>query len=219
MADAGYTDKKYTMLSARMAVLSSFPGEVGSNFFWLIMNNLGLGPKKTPSPLSSHELSTLHTIKEQIVEAGLDVVETLLDFGEAATEFELGCTHWGAWASRTAGGELFSGRNLDWLANSGISRGKLITVIHPPPSENKTTHAIVGYAGLWGAITGVSEEGIVTHEAALNSKSETMDGVAWNLRVRYVMENAKTIEEGLAAWNATDNTTGMSFSIGSAYDR
>jgi len=65
----------------------------------------------------------------------------------------------------------------------------------------------------------MSAEGVVMHEASLNTRAESMDGVAWGLRIRYVMENAKTIEEGLAAWNETENTTGLTFSLGSAQDQ
>jgi hypothetical protein len=37
-----------------------------------------------------------------------------------------------AWGNRTQDGKLFSGRNLDWNANTGINKFKLVTVFHPP---------------------------------------------------------------------------------------
>ena len=59
----------------------------------------------------------------------------------------------GVWGSRTEGGRVFTGRNLDWLSDSGKSKYKLITIHHPPYGY---IHATIGWAGLWGAITGIS---------------------------------------------------------------
>jgi len=72
----------------------------------------------------------------------------------------------GVWGSRTEDSRLFTGRNLDWISNSGISKYKLITVHHP---INGHAHATVGWAGIWGAITGMSSQGITVHEANLES--------------------------------------------------
>lgn len=57
------------------------------------------------------------------------------------------------WGSRTQDSKLYTGRNLDWLSDSGISTYKLITVHHPP---NGHAHATIGWAALWGANTGMS---------------------------------------------------------------
>ena len=40
-----------------------------------------------------------------------------------------GCSNFGAWGERTAGGMLFSGRNLDWESDTGVNQNKLITVL------------------------------------------------------------------------------------------
>ena len=42
------------------------------------------------------------------------------------------CSMIGVWGSRSQGGELFTGRNLDWTHDSGINKYKMITVYHPP---------------------------------------------------------------------------------------
>jgi hypothetical protein len=51
---------------------------------------------------------------------------------------------------------LAAGRNLDWARGTGISRHKFITVYTPP---GKIAHATVGFAGLWGALAGISAKG------------------------------------------------------------
>ena len=57
----------------------------------------------------------------------------------------------GVWGSRTFEGHVYTGRNLDWLPAMGVSVYKLITVHHPPHGY---AHATIGWAGIWGAITG-----------------------------------------------------------------
>lgn len=127
----------------------------------------------------------------------------------------LTCSMFGAWGSRTEGGSLYTGRNLDWFAAIGISEHKMITVFHPPGG---IAHATVGWTAIWGAITGMSAEGLSVHEANLESNDITFRGFPWTLRLRDVMSNAHNIEEALAVWNATNNTVGFNHGIGSSAD-
>merc|ERR1712146_113122 len=41
------------------------------------------------------------------------------------------CSMVAAWGTRTANGNLFAGRNLDWTKDSGMNRYKVVTVFHP----------------------------------------------------------------------------------------
>merc|ERR1719198_839664 len=105
------------------------------------------------------------------------------------------CSMFGVWGSRTEGGQLFTGRNLDWNENTGINKYKLVTVLHPP---GKIAHVTLGYAGLWGALTGMSAAGLTVHEANLEEDQITFAGFPWLLRLRYVMENARSAAEAVA---------------------
>lgn len=125
------------------------------------------------------------------------------------------CSMFGVWGSRTKDGKLYSGRNLDWLTGTGLSTNKLITVHHPP---NGYSHATVGWAGVWGAIAGMSSQGLTVHEANLESDDITFQGFPWILRLRHIMTNAKNLNESLNLWAATNNTVGFNHAIGSASD-
>lgn len=57
---------------------------------------------------------------------------------------------YGAWGSRTEDGRLYTARNLDWLANSGISEYKLLSVYH---TTGKIPYVTIGFAGMVGALT------------------------------------------------------------------
>lgn len=52
----------------------------------------------------------------------------------------------GAWGPRTVNGKLYTMRNLDWAANTGIADNKLITIFHP---VGKRAHATIGFAGMY----------------------------------------------------------------------
>jgi hypothetical protein len=125
------------------------------------------------------------------------------------------CSMYGVWGSRTENKKLYSGRNLDWLTDSGISKYKLVTVHHP---KNGYAHATIAWAGIYGAITGISSQGITVHEANLESNDITFRGFPWVLRLRYVMANAKNLQEALSLWQQTNSTVGFNHGFGSAND-
>jgi hypothetical protein len=127
------------------------------------------------------------------------------------------CSNFGVWGSRTVNGQLFSGRNLDWAKMSGCSNNKLITISHPPGG---IAHASLGFAGLFGSLTGISAKGLTVHEANLESNDETFLGFPWMLSLRYVMARTPsgTIDEAMTVFNSTQNTVGFNLGFGSAVD-
>jgi hypothetical protein len=127
----------------------------------------------------------------------------------------LACSMFGVWGNRTENGHLYTGRNLDWLPQMGISTHKLITVFHPPGGH---AHATVGWAGVWGAITGMSDQGITVHEANLESDDITFRGFPWVLRLRHIMTHATDLDSALSLWNTTNSTVGFNHGIGSRQD-
>merc|ERR1712000_371944 len=91
----------------------------------------------------------------------------------------------------------------------------LITVHHPKDGHS---HATLGFAGVWGALTGISSAGLTVHEANLESNDVTFYGFPWLLRLRHIMAYTDDLESGLAMWTATNNTVGFNHGIGSAKD-
>jgi hypothetical protein len=125
------------------------------------------------------------------------------------------CSMFGVWGSRTEDGALFSGRNLDWNENTGINKNKLVTVFHPPEA-GLFAHTTIGFSGLYGALCGMSEAGLTTHEANLESNLDSFRGFPWLLRLRFIMEGASNLAEAIALWKASNNTVGFNHMIGSA---
>jgi len=127
----------------------------------------------------------------------------------------LQCSMFGVWGSRTAGGDLYSARNLDWVANLGLDQFKIVQVWHP---DGAYEHSAVGYVCVWGALTGMSAKGISVHEANLESDMDSFRGFPWLLRLRYIMENAASIDETWTLWENTNNTVGFNHMVASAND-
>ncbi|KNC55383.1 uncharacterized protein AMSG_11041 [Thecamonas trahens ATCC 50062] len=129
-----------------------------------------------------------------------------------------GCSMFGIWGNRTQGGNVFSARNLDWASSTGANTGKVVTVFKP--NDGGVAHATFGFIGFYGALAGVSAEGISVHEANLEEgEAISFKGMAWVLRLRYIMEKSKHLDSALTLWNDEHNTVGFNFGIMSQPDR
>jgi hypothetical protein len=130
-------------------------------------------------------------------------------------KFKLQCSAFATWGSRTQGNALFSMRNLDWAPDTGIANHKLVTVYHNPA---RIPYATVGFAGVMGALTGMSSAGISVHEMGNDVNTVTFLGFPWTLRLRYIMSRAENLNQALTIWKNTQNTLGMNHMLASASD-
>ena len=185
---AGITGKDDVgLIASRGVALANLPGSL-VNIKFLLLDEYG------PNATNSKE------VQDMIAQTGLsldqlsEMLKTL-----SANWAGFSCSMFGVWGSRTEGGRLFTGRNLDYLSNSGISKFKLITVfgatVDPSTKVRSISHATIGFSGLWGALTGVSSEGLTMHEANLESDDISYRGFPWVLRLRYLMKYASNIDE------------------------
>ena len=125
------------------------------------------------------------------------------------------CSFMAAWGSRTQNGKLYTMRNLDWEQNSGINKNKMVFVWK---AKGTIPHTTIGFPGVIGALTGMSQAGITVHEAGLGSLKETELGFQWTLRLRYILMHAKNLAESKDIWLRTENTFGMNHMVASAAD-
>jgi len=125
------------------------------------------------------------------------------------------CSFFAIWGKRTSSGQLYSMRNLDWAKDTGISKHKLVTVYHV---DGTIPHATLGFAGFIGALTGMSSQGITVHEAGNDVTHETFLGFTWSVRLRYIMERSKNLQEAKILWESTGNTLGMNHMVASVVD-
>jgi len=130
-----------------------------------------------------------------------------------------GCDAYGVWGSRTKSGLLYSSRNLDWNTNTGIDQYKLVVVYHIDDEKVlPKAYASIGFAVGLGALAGMSSLGITTSEMNLDNSLVTFNGLAFPLRLRYVLERSMDLNSAMGVWNSTNNTNSFNFLIGSAVD-
>lgn len=192
------------LILSRMIVMANFPsddddllGVVIEDFWnWLFSHK--------------HTEPSLSTLRESVM-----VLTSLRKAVQSVARKLSGCSMFGVWGSRTANAELFAGRNLDWTADSGIARNKLITVYS---LAGTVSHATFGFAGFMGALAGMSAAGLTVHEANLEMKVNNFDGFPWALRLRWIMESATSISQAKSMWQSSTNTVGFNHQICSTGD-
>ena len=221
LADAG-DDSGFRSLGAltkRGLTLASIAvGDVEKDIQYLVDGELGkvLDAFGDDEELREKHRASLMSARAALRAAGVSVDEAVASLKDSLLlRFGKTCSFWGAWGNRTDGGELYSGRNLDWAAQTGISRYKTVSVYH---IGDTIPHASIAFAGVTGAITGMSAAGITVHEAGDDNKLVTLEGFAWSLRLRALMETATDLASAKQFWETTNNTMGLNHGVGSATD-
>lgn len=209
-------------------IFTSFPGSITHDIEYLIIDEFNLTAATTPEQqqlkkkLHQHFNSQPHVkrVRSAHQRRALFAQTVRITLERARSFFKRSCSHWGAWNERTVNGLLFAGRNLDWLSKSGIANNSLITVVHPPPSASGVKpipHVAIAFAGVFGALAGMSKQGMVVTESGDDNKVESLRGYSWTLRLRGVMEQCATMECIKNFWsNASQNTMGINHGLGVA---
>lgn len=71
--------------------------------------------------------------------------------------------------------------------------------------RNTIPYATVSFSGLIGALTGMSAAGVTVHEAGDDTRNVTLEGFAWPLRLRAVMETARLFWRSNCLFNSMSN--------------
>ena len=167
--------------------MSSYPGDIGTDVMYAMLDAFIQKTLKIKNPRL------------------LDYVENNLFrlvklYKKFMSKMRIHCSMFAAWGSKTKGGKLYTMRNLDWAADTGVNKHKLITVWK---IKDTIPHVTMGYVGTVGALAGMSQAGLTVHEAGLDSMKETELGFQWTLRLRYVMMFAHNLAEAKAIWLKT----------------
>lgn len=132
------------------------------------------------------------------------------EFARMMAPPRMSCAAFAIWGERTAGGKMYSLRNLDWVSQAGIHEGRLVTVYEP---DGQRPFVTMGYAGIVGALAGMNDRGITIGEIGAFSASEELDGTPWTLMTRRVLEEAGSLDEAVEVVRETRHTIGMNFVI------
>jgi hypothetical protein len=170
---------KLRNLIQRVLVVSSYPSDVTENMVHAMVDAF------LQQYLKIHNPKLLNFVENNL----FAVVKMIKNF---LNKKRIHCSFMAAWGSRTKGGKLYTMRNLDWEPNTGMNKNKIIYIWK---IKDTIPHTTIGFPGIIGALTGMSQAGITVHEAGLNSMKETELGFQWTLRLRYIMMHAHNLAE------------------------
>ena len=106
--------------AGRLQVLANLPGDVKDIVFVLLDELDPTVARQAAAVLRGGEVDK----DESVVDAS-DAGTELRSFLERLPWQLAQCSMWAAWGNRTAAGDLFSGRNLDWNHNTGCATRRL----------------------------------------------------------------------------------------------
>jgi len=122
------------------------------------------------------------------------------------------CTGTAALPAVTKDGKLYHTRSLDYSLD--IEAGKSLqdnAILHVAVPEGGLPHAMVGWAGFLGCVTGLNARGVSVGEMGSRSRDESYDGVPMIFLLREVLWRAADLGEAKAIWTAGPRTCGYNF--------
>lgn len=138
------------------------------------------------------------------------------DIGHALRDLALvGCSSFAAWGQHTEDGKLLVGRNFDFHVNDAFSEDKIIYFIAP---EDGHKHALVSWAGMLGAMSGMNEHGLTVTINAGKSSIPLKSKTPISLVAREVLQYAANIEQAIAIVGNREVFVSESIMVASAAD-
>ena len=130
------------------------------------------------------------------------------------------CSMLGAWGAASATGGLVQLRALDWDTDGPFQQWPVLAVYHPDAAATGggVAHATLGWAGMLGAITGVSAAGVGISEKVWDAYSGPYSalGYAWNLLLQDALMFDTDTDQVLSRIASANRTCSIWIGVGDA---
>ena len=128
------------------------------------------------------------------------------------------CSMLGAWGPASASGRLAQLRALDWDTDGPFQEFPVLAVFHPNAGEG-FAYATLGWSGMLGAITGVSQSGLALSEKVWDAYkgSFSIFGYAWNFLFQDVLQYDADTDAALSRMATANRTCAVWLGLGDAH--
>lgn len=123
------------------------------------------------------------------------------------------CSILGAWGPATVGGSLLQLRALDWDTDGPFQKYPTLVTWHPTTGANHTTLA---FAGLIGAITGISSNGMSISEKVWDAYTGTQNvfGYVWTFLLQDILRFDADTDQALSRMASANRTCAIWIGLG-----
>lgn len=127
------------------------------------------------------------------------------------------CSMLGAWGPASFDGRLTQLRALDWDTDGPFQQWPTLIVYHP--AAGGVPNAVLGWAGMLGAITGVSSAGVGISEKVWDAYTGTDNpfGYAWNYLLADALMFDKDTDQVLSRIATANRTCAIWIGVGDAH--
>ncbi|MBI4576355.1 MAG: hypothetical protein HY722_08855 [Planctomycetes bacterium] len=139
----------------------------------------------------------------RVTEDDLIFLNSLVDFGAVLDLASFKCSSFAAWGDLTRDGKVYQTRNVDLFVGTGLEEHPVVAVVKP---EGGVPYINLGYAGLYGVVSGMNAHGLGMGQVWGFSNDRAF-GRPWPLTVRDIMTTGVGYEDAIRAFGDEPHRT------------
>ncbi len=124
---------------------------------------------------------------------------------------ERGCSAFTAFGKATKNGDLYHGRNFDWITEAGLQDTAILVCCEP---DGYHPFASVGYAAFTSVLTGINMEGISISQIGAITNDKQFSGTPLAYILRRILEETDDLDDATEILQNARRTVGYNYVIG-----